>query len=228
MSSIADLYAHYETLDAAKEKAAEHETEYRAIIDRAKTGPPNDKRLASQFIVKFQKFFPDLKSELIDVLLSLCEDPDVSVRRQVVKDIETFCRDSPDLCQRTADTLTVLLQGTDSTELTLVQKCLVTLLKTNAKGTLDGIFQQVVVGADLVRERALTFIVTRMKVMLVDNTLPKDVEECLLNHCRKVLEDVSGTEFTLLMQVLAALPSMNTLHGRQQLLNFVTEQVYSE
>jgi len=225
MASLTELYKFYDTLDVAKENAGLHEKEFRAIINTAKTGPAPEKRLASQFLVKFEKCFPSLKSEVHGVMLALCEDLDVSIRRQAIKDIETFCRNSPELCTSTADILTTLFQSEDPTEGTLVQKCLVSLLKLNASGTLGGMFKQIVIGEELARERAITFLVVKMKVLLADKALPKDIEEVLVTHCRKVLEDVSGTEFVLIMHLLTSLPSMNTLLGRRTLLEIVTEQV---
>jgi len=166
----------------------------------------------------------DAYEEVLSVLLHLCESNDVSIRRQVLKDLETMCKDAPNTCQRVAETLSQLLVAEDATELTLVQKCLVTLFKTNAKDTLQGIFQQIIEGEELMRDRAITFLSVKMKLLIPDESMPKDIEEVLVQHCRKVLEDVSGSEFVQIMHLLTSLPSMNTLVGRQQLLDIVTEQ----
>ena len=40
----------------------------------------------------------------------------------------------------------------------------------------------------------------------------------------QVLTDVTAVEFITFMRILSSLPSMNTLIGRQQLLDIVTEQ----
>ena len=40
----------------------------------------------------------------------------------------------------------------------------------------------------------------------------------------QVLEDVTETEFEMMMKMLISLPSMNTLVGRQQLLELVMKQ----
>ena len=46
-----------------------------AIIASVK-GTPGEKRLASQFITRFFKFFPKLQENAIDAMLDLCEDED--------------------------------------------------------------------------------------------------------------------------------------------------------
>ena len=52
--------------------------EYKEILDAVK-GEANVKRLASQFIARFFKFFPTLADQGLDALFDLCEDTDVAV-----------------------------------------------------------------------------------------------------------------------------------------------------
>lgn len=59
-------------------KCLQHEKEFLEILDAVK-GTTNEKRLASQFIARFFKHFPDLAEQAIDSILDLCEDDDVSV-----------------------------------------------------------------------------------------------------------------------------------------------------
>lgn len=56
----------------------QHEAEYKEILDAIK-GSAKEKRLASQFIGKFFKFFPNLAETAIDAQLDLCEDEDIQV-----------------------------------------------------------------------------------------------------------------------------------------------------
>lgn len=52
------------------------------LILAAVKGSQAEKRLASQFITRFFKFFPKLQENAIDAMLDLCEDEDnmVSLR----------------------------------------------------------------------------------------------------------------------------------------------------
>ena len=43
------------------------------------SGGSNEKRLASQFIARFSKYFPSLIDQSFDVMMDLCEDGDVNV-----------------------------------------------------------------------------------------------------------------------------------------------------
>lgn len=56
----------------------QHEREYMEILEAAR-GSEKEKKLASQFIGKFFKHFPNLSEIAIDRQLDLCEDDDVLV-----------------------------------------------------------------------------------------------------------------------------------------------------
>lgn len=56
----------------------QHRKEYEDILLAVK-GSNKEKKLASQFIAKFAKSFPDLENETIDAMFDLCEDDDVLV-----------------------------------------------------------------------------------------------------------------------------------------------------
>ena len=43
-------------------------------------GGAGEKRLASQFIARFFKYFPGLAPQAINAMFDLCEDDDVNVR----------------------------------------------------------------------------------------------------------------------------------------------------
>lgn len=56
----------------------QHEKEYLEILTAVK-GSSKEKRLASQFIARFFKYFPKLADQAIDAHLDLCEDEDMAV-----------------------------------------------------------------------------------------------------------------------------------------------------
>ena len=58
----------------------QHSDAFKVIMSGVK-GEGNAKRLASQFIARFFKHFPDLAEEAIDALFDLCEDDDVNVSK---------------------------------------------------------------------------------------------------------------------------------------------------
>jgi len=53
-------------------------------------------------------------------------------------------------------------------------------------GALAGIFSQILHGDEQIRERAITFLSTKIRVLLVEDMLPKDAEEELIAVCKKV------------------------------------------
>ncbi|XP_063417176.1 apoptosis inhibitor 5-like [Mytilus trossulus] len=222
MVTVEQMYKDFGVLAEAKDKAGEHEQEYLNFINAVKGGP-GEKRLASQFIARFFKHFPSLANQAINALFDLCEDDDVMIRKQAIKDLPTLCKNSADNVPKIAEALTQLLGCDDTTELSLIQSSLINLMAVCCKGTLQGMFKQILSEDELVRERAIKFLGTKVKV-LGEDTIDKEAEEFLVSQCKQVLQDVTKEEFILIMDVLRSQSSMSTVQGRQQLVEIVTEQ----
>ena len=56
----------------------QHVDAFKLIMSGA-NGGSNEKRLASQFIARFYKYFPSEFDKCLDVMMDLCEDVDVAV-----------------------------------------------------------------------------------------------------------------------------------------------------
>ncbi|CAG5076995.1 Similar to cass: Apoptosis inhibitor 5 homolog (Drosophila melanogaster) [Cotesia congregata] len=130
--SIEKLYKNYGILADAKDKVSEHEKEYLEILKAVK-GTAKEKRLASQFIARFFKHFPQLADQAIDAQLDLCEDEDMAIRKQAIKDLPALCKDNKEHTPRIADILAQLLQAQDPTELAVVCNSIMTLMKNDPK-----------------------------------------------------------------------------------------------
>uniref|UniRef100_A0AAY4AYF5 Apoptosis inhibitor 5 n=1 Tax=Denticeps clupeoides TaxID=299321 RepID=A0AAY4AYF5_9TELE len=212
--TVEELYRNYGILADAKEDLSSHKDAYQVILDGVKGGP-KEKRLAAQFIPKFFSSFPDLSDAAINAQLDLCEDEDVSIRRQAIKELPRFA--AGENLPRVADILTQLLQtGRISKTFYIISVC-----------TLGGLFSQILQGEDIVRERAIKFLSTKLKTMPED-VLTKEVEEYIFTETKKVLEDVTGEEFVLLMRIVSGLKALQTVSGRQQLVELVAEQAFLE
>lgn len=218
--TIEELYRSYGILADAKENLIQHKDAYQVILDGVKGGP-KEKRLAAQFIPKFFSSFPELADAAINAQLDLCEDEDVSIRRQAIKELPRFA--TGENIFRVADILTQLLQTDDTAEFNQVNAALISIFKMDAKGTLGGLFSQVLQGEDIVRERAIKFLATKLKT-LPEDVMTKEVEEYVFAETKKVMEDVTGEEFVLLMRVVSGLRVLQSVNGRQQLVELVVEQ----
>ncbi|KAH8025969.1 hypothetical protein HPB51_014302 [Rhipicephalus microplus] len=164
------------------------------VILESVKGSPSEKRLASQFIARFFKSFPHLSEKAIDAQLDLCEDADVAV--SAIKDLPSFCKDSKEYVPKIADVLAQLLLTEDHTELVVIQHSL----------------------------RAIKFLCTKLPSMGAD-VLTKEVEEFLFQDLHiQVMQDVTGQEFTSLMQLLSGLKLSKTIPGQQALVDLAAEQ----
>jgi len=222
MASLEELYKYYESLTDAKEKAGELEKEFLAVIGAVKGGA-QEKRLASQLISRFFKHFPQHTEKAMNAQLDLCEDDDVNIRKQAIRDLPAICKESPENLPRIADVLTQLLQTDDQSEHNLVQSALLNLMKNDVKGALQGIFTQIINGDDTVREKAIKFLSIKLK-LLGEDLITAKIEELIVEESKKVLQDVTADEFIMFMTILSSLKCMQTLQGRQQLVGIISEQ----
>ncbi|KAL4225441.1 Apoptosis inhibitor 5 [Mactra antiquata] len=222
MVTVEQLYHKFGVLADAKDKAGEHEEEFLYIISAVKGGP-GEKRLASQFVTRFFKYFPKLSYQAINALFDLCEDDDINIRKQAIKDLPSLCKVNAEHVPKIAEALTQLLQCEDPVELSLIHSSLNQLFAINAKSVLHGIFTQVHGEDDKVRDNAIKFLFVNLR-KLPEDTLNKEAQDYIVEECKKVLQDVTKEEFIFIMEILKTLSSMNTVIGRQNLLEIVTEQ----
>lgn len=143
--------------------------------------------MASQFIGKFFKYFPNLADIAIDAQLDLCEDEDVQIRRQAIKDLPLLCKETKEHTPRIADILAQLLLAEDAVELQQVHMSLQALAKLDTKGTLNGIFTQISNGDETTRERCFKFLVTKFKLFGSD-IITKEIEEYMITEIKKILQ----------------------------------------
>lgn len=157
MTNVEDLYKNFGILADAGENAGDHVEAYQAILDGIK-GSTSEKKLSCQFIPRFFKYFPTLSEAAIDAQLDLCEDEETPIRRQAIKSLPDFCAASTEHIPRITDILTQLLQQEDAAELAIVRSGLEKLIKKEPESALGGIFIQISVGDDVVREKAINFL----------------------------------------------------------------------
>uniref|UniRef100_A0A1A9ZEV8 Apoptosis inhibitor 5/fibroblast growth factor 2-interacting factor 2 n=1 Tax=Glossina pallidipes TaxID=7398 RepID=A0A1A9ZEV8_GLOPL len=222
MDNIEHLYKCYEILSEAGDRISEHVKEYKDIIEAVK-GSSKEKRLASQFIGKFFKYFPDLAETAIDAQLDLCEDDDMQIRRQAIKDLPKLCQDTVGITSKVGDTLAQLLLLDDPLELQQVNNSLQTIIKMDAKGALSGIFIQISSGDETTRERCFKFIATKLFAM-GPTVITKEVEEFIIDEIKKILQDVTADEFHLCMNILGSTKLGNTIIGHAELVALAKEQ----
>ncbi|XP_014213934.1 apoptosis inhibitor 5 [Copidosoma floridanum] len=225
--SIEKLYINFGVLAEAKDKLQEHEKEYLEILKAVK-GSAKEKRLASQFIARFFKHFPNLAEKAIDAHLDLCEDEDISIRKQAVKDLPLLCKDNKEHSAKIADILAQLLVVKDSSELDVVHNSIMTVIKNDPKGAIRGIFSQILNsaednGGDVVREHCIKYLSTKLKALGRD-VITKDVEDVLIAECKKVLQDVTAEEFHSIMEMLSWTRLGSTVNGQKELVEITIEQ----
>jgi len=201
-----------------------HQTEYEEILAGVK-GADNVKRLSSQFIARFFGLFPDLAEQSIDAMLDLCEDTNVDIRKQAIKDLPVLCKDKHiKNLPKIVDVLVQLLQSEDQNEITVIQNSIMTLIRRDTRGAIIGIFSQVHTGEEVVRERAIRLIHTKMKTSSSE-LLNKESQAELIAQIKKVFASgsVTAEEFPRLLSILQMtfLPKSST--GQMEIVNMITK-----
>ncbi|XP_053600210.1 apoptosis inhibitor 5 [Plodia interpunctella] len=223
--NIEKLYQNYGVLADAKNDISKHEKEYLEILAAVK-GSDKEKRLASQFIAKFFNSFPNLAEQAIEAQFDLCEDDDIAIRKQAIKDLPSLCKDHKEHTQRIADILAQLLQSDDVTEINIVTNSLIAILKTDPKSALMGLFSQIHQSTDsevtneIVRERCIKFLATKVK-QLGREVINKEAEDLIVSECKKILEDVVAEEFEHIMDLLTWSKLGKTPAGKKELVQLV-------
>ncbi|CAG5055936.1 unnamed protein product [Parnassius apollo] len=229
--NIEKLYQNYGILADAKDDISKHEKEYLEILAAVK-GSDKEKRLASQFIAKFFNSFPNLAEQAIEAQFDLCEDDDVAIRKQAIKDLPIMCKTNKEHTQRIADILAQLLQSDDATEINVITNSLVTILKNDPKGALTGLFSQIhqstdsEVTNDVIRERCIKFLATKVK-QLGREVINKEAEDLIIAECKKILEDVVAEEFEHIMDLLTWSRLGKTPAGKKELTQLVAALAFT-
>ena len=113
----------------------QYEEQFKTILLGVR-GDNNTKKLASQFTSRFFSKFPTLANDSLDAILDLCEDDNVDIRKQAIKDLPSLCREMKEFLPKIADVLSQLLQTEDKGEIVVIQNSLMSLFRRDAKGDL--------------------------------------------------------------------------------------------
>lgn len=155
--------------------------------------------------------------------MDLCESADVDVRKHAAMAMVTICRDCKHLVSKAADILIQLYQTNQASEVNLITSSLTTLLKLDISKFLQSFFTNFEDGSEIVRERALKFLSS--KLQLVDPAaLTKEVEEQLLTHSKKAMEDVTKDEFNSFISILTKLKIAKTATGQAMIVLVIKSQ----
>ena len=119
------------------------------------------------------------------------------------------------------DVLTQLLQSEDQGEITIIQNSIMTLIRRDTKGAIIGIFSQIHTGEEVVRERALRLIHTKLKTST--DMLDKESQAQIVAEIKKVFAsgNVTAEEFPRLMAILQFTFLPKSVAGQLEIANMV-------
>ena len=116
---------------------------------------------------------------------------------QAIKDLPVLCKDQHiKNLPKIVDVLVQLLQSEDQQEITVIQNSIMTLIRRDSRGAIIGIFSQVHSGEEVVRERAIRLIHTKMKTSAAEFS-NKESQAEIIAQIKKVFAsgNVTAEEF---------------------------------
>ncbi|KAI8900032.1 apoptosis inhibitory protein 5-domain-containing protein, partial [Globomyces pollinis-pini] len=122
------------------------------------TGENGLKILAAKCIPQYLSYFPTLQENALDTHLDFCEDDDIQVRVESIKNLGYFSNISPLFALRIADVLVQLLQSDITDEYNVVKQSLLHSFQKHPKDSSDAMFYQITNGPANVRDVACKFI----------------------------------------------------------------------
>lgn len=179
--------------------------------------------MAAQLIARFFKYFPAHEESAFDSIVDLCESVDVDVRKHATMAMIAICRDCKHLVSKAADILIQLYQTNQASEVNLINQSLMTLLNLDIQKFLQSFFTNFEDGTEVVRERALKFLSTKLHTV-AESLLTKDVEEQLLTYSKKAMEDVTKDEFITFITILTKLKIAKTATGQAMIVLVIKSQ----
>lgn len=179
--------------------------------------------MAAQLIARFFKYFPAYEETAFDSIVDLCESVDVSVRKHATMAMIAICEDCKHLVPKAADILIQLYQTNEASEVNLINQSLTTLLNLDVKKFLQSFFTNFDDGSEIVRERAMKFLSTKLQTV-PESALTKDVEEQLLTYSKKAMEDVTKDEFIAFVSILTKLKIAKTATGQAMIVLVIKSQ----
>ncbi|KAM3968009.1 apoptosis inhibitor 5-like [Aphomia sociella] len=187
-------------------------------------GSDREKRFASKIIAAYFTNFPNLAEQGIEAQFHLCKDDNVAVRKEAISSLPYFSKHNKKHTHRIAEFLAQQLQSDVATEIQVVNKSLLTMLRNNPKATLAGLFPQIhqctEVSNGVVRERCIKFLATNVK-RLGREVIDNEAEDLIITECKNILKDVSDVEFEHVMEILTWTKLGKTLAGKKELVEIV-------
>ncbi|PAA90926.1 hypothetical protein BOX15_Mlig016967g1 [Macrostomum lignano] len=248
---IDQLYALFNRIkeNQSIDKSSENDSVFDKILSEYATASaePHIKRLSAQLICRL---LPGLnisdshQKAAFNALIDLVEDDDSQTRRQVISGLPRLCLSSSatsttntssrsnkdsnrinEYATKVSDVLVQLMQTDDDKELSLVEQSLLSVLSSAAQASIRAIFSQLS-HPDLpeaARRRCIRFLSDR--ILCIDRCqMTPEVEEVIVEQVTTALEDVTEAEFTCFIKVLASLQCMQTVSGRQRLVDTICAQ----
>lgn len=220
---LQQMYDWYQILSDAKDKVGEHSDIFRKCINGAK-GSEKEKSLATQIISKYFKHFPALHEEALSAIWDLCEYEENKIRIHAIQALPIICKESKKYVFKVADCLSQLMQ-LEEQEYLAACKALDSVFKIDPINTTKAVFLQTRSDNvdDIGKERCILNFFRKLVKSL--DKLPSDLEDLIIEECKKLLPISSAPEFIEIIQFLSSSKLAKTISGQKEIVDMVADRV---
>ncbi|KAL5034159.1 hypothetical protein BDV3_003735 [Batrachochytrium dendrobatidis] len=117
------------------------------------------KLMAASVIPKYVSSFPSMVEEAFNTQLDLCEDEDIQIRKESIKNLWGFCKETEQFASSVTDALCQLLQAEQEDELVIIRQTLKMILVQHPNVAFEAVMSQLLNGVPIVRTELLQFLV---------------------------------------------------------------------
>lgn len=222
-SKLDTLYNLSDELSKTGVDFTKHEHNFAKIVEYISCSESKEKTLAAQLAARYLKHFPNHAETCLKSTLEMCKSTDIDIRKHAVMSLTAICRAKPDFVDQVAGALIQLYQSDQVSEVNLINASLVTLISLDTKKFFTSFFAKLEDGSEIVRERALKFLTSKIQT-LAPELLTREVEELIMALSKKAMEDVTKDEFIYFVAILSKLKLAKTVNGQAMIVESIKAQ----
>lgn len=230
------LRASMDILRSEATDPAAFEKSFALFLDVSPSSAIPSKKLAATAIPSYFSRLPaasPLRKRGLGILYDLCEDGDQGVRVTAIRNMPLLCHGNTETDHQVANVLGQLLNihNEDPMEVEVTRRSLQEMLEKDAKGALQGLFDNVVHKKadpqydEAGRRKVVEFIRDEVTPQLSTLVIGKeDVEKTLESAVRSCLESCEESELAMFLDLLRPLPSCSSAENAAEVVRLLAER----
>eukprot|EP00283_Hemiselmis_rufescens_P006848 CAMPEP_0173420296 /NCGR_PEP_ID=MMETSP1357-20121228/1844_1 /TAXON_ID=77926 /ORGANISM="Hemiselmis rufescens, Strain PCC563" /LENGTH=501 /DNA_ID=CAMNT_0014383075 /DNA_START=30 /DNA_END=1532 /DNA_ORIENTATION=+ len=212
-------------LKTGEDTFAEHEEQFKVVVDKAKVGPKT-KTLALQLLPKYLGHYPSQADAALDILIDLFEEGE-AYRMKAIESFKHIASSATAaVISKLVGVLAQMLLSENDKEVVVVTEALCTALEQDVLATTTALLELMTTEAS-VRGKAVEFLAAELcpkaTKLLKGNT---EAQNAVATQIKKLMGTASTAEVSLFMKILFSMEVFQSgEEGANELLGIVTNTI---